>query len=220
MFVKRSHTRYSALVVLILSAFAAGTAARAGYKEGVEAVRRGDYQVARREYLAAALDGHPLAQNNLGQLYLKGLGGPVDLEQALHWFAIAAASGQVNAQTSLADMYETGKSGSVDYSRALYWYHRAAVSGFFIAQYSTATMLEVGRGVNADPVKALVWDLLATRSQPSGSNAYYLEEFTKACQDRDELIARLDAKSVSTAKNLADHWSGTQCRGATRSTNS
>ena len=206
MFLK-GRTRHFSLTVLFLCAFAVNTSlVQAGYKEGVAAVRRGDYETARREYLAAALDGNTLAQNNLGQLYSKGLGGPIDFQQARRWYSIASASGQVNAQTSLADMYETGKAGAVDYSRALYWYRRAAVSGFFIAQLSIASMLEAGRGVNADPVEALAWDILATRSPPSASNAYYVEEFAKASLSRDALIARLDEKSVSTARNLADQW--------------
>jgi clan AA aspartic protease (TIGR02281 family) len=207
MFVK-SHTPNIGLVVLLLCAFAMSAApVWAGYVEGVKAERRSDYETARREYLTAALDGHPNAQNNLGLLYLKGLGGPVDIEQALRWFSIAAASGQVNAQTSLADMYESGKAGTVDYSRAFYWYHRAAVSGFFIAQFSFASMLESGRGVKADPVEALAWYILAARNHPSGSNEYYLEEFNKASRSRDALSARLDSTAVTTARNLADQWS-------------
>jgi clan AA aspartic protease (TIGR02281 family) len=178
----------------------------AGYVEGVNAAHRSDYETARREYLTAALDGNPKAQNNLGQLYLKGLGGPVDLKQAFRWFSIAAAAGQVNAQTTLADMYETGKAGTVDYSRALYWYHRAAVSGFFIAQLSFASMLEAGRGINVDHVAALAWYILATRERPSGSNEHYLEEFNLASQARDALSARLDSAAVETAKNLAGQW--------------
>jgi clan AA aspartic protease (TIGR02281 family) len=207
MFVK-CHTRNIALVVLLLCTFAMSTSpVRAGYEEGVKAARRSDYETARREYLTAALDGHSIAQNNLGQLYLKGLGGPIDLEQALRWFAVAAAAGQVNAQTSLADMYETGKAGTVDYSRALYWYHRAAVSGFFIAQFSFASMLEAGRGVKVDPVGALAWYILSARNRPGASNEYYLEEFTKASQSRDALSARLDSTAVTAARNLADQWS-------------
>lgn len=178
----------------------------AGYAEGVVAARAGDYETARREYLAAAMDGNALAQNNLGLLYSHGLGGAVNYQEAFRWFSIAAAAGQVNAQTSLADMYETGKAGAVDYSQALYWYHRAAVSGFFIAQLSLASMLEAGRGVKADPIAALVWYILATRDRPNNSSDYYLQEFTEASQARDALSARLDASSNTTARDLATAW--------------
>lgn len=177
-----------------------------GFLEGVAAARRNDYETARREYLTAAQDGNPKAQNNLARLYLQGLGGAVDLKQAFDWFTIAAAAGQVNSQTSLANMYEHGQAGAVDYLQALYWYHRAAVSGFFIAQMSFASMLERGNGIKADPVKALAWYMLATRQRPDDSSEYYLEEFNKAAQARDSLSARLDSASIAVASDLAGHW--------------
>ena len=167
---------------------------------------QGNYETARREFLAAALDGNPKAQNNLGYLYLKGLGGPADFKQAFAWFSTAAAAGQVNAQTSLADMYETGAAGAVEYSRSLYWYYRAAISGFFIAQFSFGSMLEAGRGTKPDLVAALVWYILSTRNRPSDSNDYYLEEFNKASQARDALSARLNPADITVARNLAEQW--------------
>lgn len=205
MFHANHHKSVPALVVLCALVMGVSPV-QAGYKDGNQAASRGDYETARREYLAAALDGNQGAQNNLARLYRQGLGGPTDMEQALRWFRVAAASGQVNAETSLADMYETGDAGTVDYSQAVYWYLRAAVSGFFIAQYSIGSMLEAGRGVKADSVAALAWYILATREHPKETNGHYVAEFDKASQARDELSARLDSRAVASAQAIAIHW--------------
>jgi clan AA aspartic protease (TIGR02281 family) len=193
----------AALVGLL--GFAPGVA-RASFKAGMAAFARRDYVTARQEYLEAALDGNPLAQNNLAYLYLHGLGGPVDLSGALDWFARAAELGQANAQCSLADMYETGEAGVVDYAKALYWYRRAAVSGFFIAQYSLGLMLEAGRGTAPRPVEALAWYLLATQAPPAPTNRYYGEEYRKAVKTRDELEQRLTASEQAKARTLTADW--------------
>jgi TPR repeat protein len=189
-----------ALSVLVFSP------ALAGFAEGVSAQRRGDYETARREYLEAAQDGNSNAQNNLGHLYRQGLGGPVDMKQAVDWFSKAAQAGQVNAETSLGDMYETGDAGAVDLSAAASWYHRAAVSGFFIAQLSLGQMREAGRGVPQDAVIALAWYTLAARADVSPANGYFLAEHAKAVAARDSLSARISSDQRAAAEDLANRW--------------
>lgn len=180
--------------------------ALAGVAEEVSAQRRGDYETARREYLEAAQDGNSNAQNNLARLYRQGLGGPVDMKQAVYWFSKAAQAGQVSAETSLGDMYETGDAGAVDLSAAVSWYNRAAVSGFFIAQLSLGQMREAGRGVPQDAVIALAWYMLAARADVSPASGYFLAEHAKAVAARDSLSARLSSDQRATAENLANRW--------------
>ena len=204
---KRAYrVQWVASAVLIILLGLIPVVAQASFGAGAAAARRGDFVTAREEYLEAARDGNPLAQNNLADLYLKGLGGPVDLRDAFGWFARAAELGQANAQCSLADMYETGEAGVIDYAKALYWYRRAAVSGFFIAQYSLGLMLEAGRGTTQRPIEALAWYLLATQAPPFPPQPYYDLEYSKALKTRDALEQRLNASQQAKAHALIAHW--------------
>ena len=64
----------------------------------------------------AAEDGLALAQYNLGNMYLNGVGEiPKDLAQALHWHKKAAEKGDVNAQFALGFVYGNGQGVPKDY---------------------------------------------------------------------------------------------------------
>lgn len=52
----------------------------------------------------AARNGHNQAQFELGQLYAKGLGLVVDLEQARHWFSQSAQNGYPEAKKALEEL--------------------------------------------------------------------------------------------------------------------
>lgn len=192
--------------VLVVALALHQSVAFAGFVDGVQAEQRKDYVSARREYLVAAQDGNAKAQNNLGRLYRQGLGGPVDLGQALYWFTQAASLGQVNAQTSLADMFEKGDGVTVDYLKAAYWYQRAANAGFFIAQLSLGELFENGRGVPQDPVRALAWYRIAARAHVNPANQYFVDEGKRATAAAEALGARLSDARRRIADDLADRW--------------
>jgi len=192
-------------LVAVASGVSAGTAF-ADFTQGLQAATRGDYVAARREYLQAAQDGNPLAQNNLGNLYRKGLGGPVDLERAFYWFSKAAAQGQVHAQTNVGDMYEKGDGVPRDYIKAAYWYRRAAIAGFFIGQFSLAEMFEVGRGIPRDPVSALAWYSIAAKADIRSGNSYRVEMLQQTVAARDKLAQHVSAAERSAAEDIARHW--------------
>lgn len=61
----------------------------------------------------SALQGHALAQLDLGRLYAKGDDVPRDVNQAKHWLTLAAAQGAEPASTSAMDMLtELNKDGN------------------------------------------------------------------------------------------------------------
>ena len=64
---------------------------------------RDDYEAA-RWYRAAAEQGNPNAENNLGVLYESGRGVPRDKREALRWFRAAAAKGHPGAKEALRQM--------------------------------------------------------------------------------------------------------------------
>ena len=60
-------------------------------------------------YAWAAQSGLAGAQNNLGDLYEKGLGTPVDLGMAVYWYTQAAMQGEPTAYLSLGELFLEGK---------------------------------------------------------------------------------------------------------------
>lgn len=60
---------------------------------GLRAFQNKDYRTAFSEWKAAAVQGNPEAQYNLGMLYLKGLGVGKDPIEAFHWLHLAAEQG-------------------------------------------------------------------------------------------------------------------------------
>ena len=61
-----------AIATLLLATFALPAPLRAGFPEGVEAFKLGDYDAALREFRLLAEKGHGRAQYNLGVRYANG----------------------------------------------------------------------------------------------------------------------------------------------------
>src|SRR4030095_6192098 len=70
----------------------------AGFEEGIQAYKNGDYATAVREWLPLAQQGDARAQFLLGSLYAQGYGVPQDYGAAAQWFRQAAEQGHVGAQ--------------------------------------------------------------------------------------------------------------------------
>jgi len=129
----------------------------AGYKEGVEAYMRGDYNTAFRELKASAEKGDAGAQNALGGMYTKGNGVTKNSKEAVKWYRKAAEQGYALAQYNLGFMYRTGQGVTRDYKEAVKWYKKAAEQGIAFAQFSLGTMYHNGKGVTRDYVLSYKW---------------------------------------------------------------
>src|ERR1035438_1730651 len=100
---------------------------------GLQALKRGDYALAAKEFLADATQGNAVAQYNLGTLYHDGRGVPKDFNEAVRWFRLAAeqgtAPGASDGQVLLALSYQEGEGVPKDYKEAARWYRQAADHG-------------------------------------------------------------------------------------------
>ena len=76
-------------------------------------------------YEKAALQGDALSENQIGTMYMDGIGVEVNREQAMKWLKIAAAGGDEDAPWNLGLLYEI-KFEITDYKEALRWYEIAA----------------------------------------------------------------------------------------------
>jgi TPR repeat protein len=118
----------SAAAALLMSA---GNFAEAGtFRQGVAAFNRQEYLLAAQNFFPLAEQGHPAAQSYLGF------------------------------------MFETGRGVPRNYTEAAMWYRRAAEQGDSLAQYSLGLLYDKGQGVPQDIVEANKWLNLSTAASP------------------------------------------------------
>ncbi len=144
-------------IAILFLLFLTPSLALAGFNEGVLAFKAGEYEVAHRNWLPLANDGHAKAQNNLGILYRRGFGVEQDYVTAAGWYRKAAEQDFAKAQFNLGLLYKRGQGVRKDDVKAAAWYARAAENGYARAQYVIALRYERGNGVEHDPVTALKW---------------------------------------------------------------
>lgn len=122
-----------------------------------EALAREDYGSAFRQFAEHAQAGDPIAQNNLGVLYLQGRGVPKDLGAARVWFERAAAQKLPGAMHNLGILYLRGYGVSKDPALGARWLTQAAESGDREAQFFIGLLYYKGEGVAPDLAQARAW---------------------------------------------------------------
>jgi TPR repeat protein len=128
--------------------------ALADFAAGMQAIERGDYSAAFKEFLPLANSGDPEAQVRLGLMYEHGQGVPMDYKQAVKWYRLAAEHGNSNAQNELGLMYVIGNGVLQDFKEAVRWYRVAAEQGNALAQLNLGFMYYAGEGVKEDSEEA------------------------------------------------------------------
>jgi TPR repeat protein len=108
-------------------------------------------------YRAAAAQGLPAAQNNLGLMYAQGRGVPSDLTRAIEIWRAAAQQSYPWAQYNLGLAYFRGQGVPVDQSEAADWFRRAADGGLAEAQFIMGQLRREGLGLEKDEGRALAW---------------------------------------------------------------
>lgn len=98
------------------------------YNMGVEAFRIQDYRGARQHWEAAVAQHDSHADNNLGFLLYRGLGGAADVPRAIALWTEAAQAGEAEPQWHLGQAYEDGKGVERSVTEAYAWYRCALAS--------------------------------------------------------------------------------------------
>ncbi|MDA0821817.1 MAG: hypothetical protein O3C28_05260 [Proteobacteria bacterium] len=158
---------------LLLAAVLIGTTFHCAAESGQAAIQRGNYGAAAAQFMFKAGEGDPVAQNNLGVLYLKGRGVPQDYSLAQSWFEKAAALQLAGAMFNLGTMYLRGYGVEIDLAQATQWFERGAVAGDREAQFFYGLHLYHGRGVDQNLELAAEWFARAA-DQNLGSAQYNL----------------------------------------------
>ena len=90
------------------------------------AADRSSYATALQIWLPLAKSGDGKAQNYVGEIYAKGVGGTPQYDLAAAWFLKAAEQGDARAQINLGGLYERGLGVPKDMVKAVSWYRRAS----------------------------------------------------------------------------------------------
>lgn len=162
---------------------------------GIQAVERGDYDTAHREFKALAERGDSSAQVNLGNLYMKGLGRNPDYTAAVQWYQKAADQGDPLGQSKLGILYYYGLGVEKNPDEAARWFRKAAEQGEPGAQVILASMYAAGEGLIRDYVKAYYWYTLAA------DNGH-----AEALEARSSLVDDMAPGEIHEALQNVDAW--------------
>ncbi|MEN9728314.1 MAG: hypothetical protein RL434_2680 [Pseudomonadota bacterium] len=121
------------------------------------ALARGEESAAFDQFLRRAENGDPIAQNNVGVLWLKGRGTGRDPAEARRWFQAAADEGLPGAMHNLGVLYLRGHGTEPDPARAAEWFTKAAELGDADAQFYLARLFYQGEGMTQDLTVARDW---------------------------------------------------------------
>jgi hypothetical protein len=108
-------------------------------------------------YRAAAAQGLPAAQNNLGLMYAQGRGVPTDLTRAIEIWRAAAQQRYPWSQYNLGLAFYRGQGVAVDRQEAAFWFRQAADGGLAEAQFIMGQLRREGLGLQKDEGRALTW---------------------------------------------------------------
>jgi uncharacterized protein len=110
------------------------------------------------ELMALAEKGDAAAQNNLGIMYEKGLGGvKPDYSEAMKWYRLAEEQGNTSALYNIGQMYDKGIGLLPDHAEAVKWFRKSAELGNANAEFVLGGFYTVGNGVPKDYSEAFKW---------------------------------------------------------------
>ena len=167
----------------------------ANFDDGVEAIKRGDYDSAFREWKSMAEKGHMRAQYNLGVMYAEGLGVSQNNTAAVKWYLLAAKQGYGIAQYNLGLMYHHGLGVPLSKTSAVKWYLQAAKQGIVESQYTLGEMYANGEGVPQNNGAAFVWMSLAKMMGHPGAN-----------ESLERLKSKMTVEQISRSERIVTEW--------------
>ncbi len=145
--------------------------------------------------LSAANAGLPVAQNELGLLYVSGNLGLSDRAAGVAWFTAAAKAGFAAAQNNLGTLYERGLGVPVDFNNAGQLYMLAANQGHAAATTGLARLHAAGQGTDQNLPKA--WALASLAIERGDSEAKtLLGDLTSKLSDEQMTAAKKELEDL------------------------
>lgn len=181
------------IVLLFVSSCATGN-----LQKGIDAYKKGSYQLALETMTPLANDGNATAQYLLGTFHYHGQGITKNLQEAIKWFTLAAENRNANAQVSLGTMYLTGDGVPQNHKEAHRWFKLAAKQGNALGQAKLGLTYMEGKGIFEDVTLAYMWLSLAIDNGEED-----------AVPVRDEIESRMTPYQIRSAERLAMNWKPT-----------
>ena len=143
--------------LLVLACCLLAGCEKADFETAHRAFKAGDYANALEQLKILASADDAKAQNNLGYMYLNGIGVEKDYRKAFNWYRKSAMQGVAEAQHSLGFIYAEGLGTAAVPALALKWYRLAAEQGLSQAQFNLAYMHENSIGIRRDDAEVVKW---------------------------------------------------------------
>ncbi|MGD2056151.1 MAG: tetratricopeptide repeat protein [Gammaproteobacteria bacterium] len=134
-----------------------------------------------------AENGDTESQYELGNMYAKGIGTPIDHEQSRQWYQKAASQGHIKAGYKLGLIFHEGSGVRKNSKTALGWFRQAAEKGYAPAQYYLGKLYATGDGVGKNYHTALEW---FTQAVDGG--------FTEARDEMNDISEKLKGRNKSS----------------------
>ena len=187
----------------------------AGFDDGLDAYRSGNYERAIDVWLPLATAGNARAQNNVAYMYAHGLGVKEDPKASLSRYSLAAEQGHATAGYNLGQVYSRGDGVLPNQEKATKWFLKSAESGHLKAQIIYAERLRDGVGTAEDLSAAYAWLVVATERAEG-------KQSTRISSTLARLVRRMSgteiAKSATLVKRLKS-WINEASAGAKRAVN-
>jgi TPR repeat protein len=148
---------------------------------------------------AAAQNGDPEAQLNLGVCYAQGEGVPKDYAEAVKWFRKAAEQNLAEAQFNLGVCYHKGEGVPKDAAEAVKWYRKAAEQNLAEAQFLLGACYANGAGVPRDSAEAVKWYRKAAEQ-----NHAEAQIVLGVCYDKGEGVPKDAAEALKWFRKAAE----------------
>jgi len=160
---------------------------------GLSYFEKGEYQNAIKVWLPLAKKGDPESQIGMGMMHHRGLGTPINIDQAVAWYQLAADQGYPKGQSNMGVMYMHGFGVEQNYTKSAKWFHLAAKNGIAMAQLNYAIFYSLGRGVKEDFVHAMKRAIIASKNGNKKAIAFRGLVFFKMTK-KERKLAKLYAK--------------------------
>ena len=141
--------------ILVFALASASTLAAAGVAEGLEDMKAKNWSAAISEFTPAAEQGDPVAQYNLGRLYVYGYGTAVDLPKGVGFYTQAANQGYANAEYGLGLLYQSGTGVPKDANKVAELWTKAADQHFGVADHGLAIIYQGNLGIPRDSTQVI-----------------------------------------------------------------
>jgi TPR repeat protein len=114
------------------------------FDKGLAAFNDERYSDALVEWYPLAKDNDPIAEYQIGVMYLNGLGMPVDFRQGAIWLQRSASKDYAQAQFELGKLYIAGQRIEQNYDQGIRWLLSAARQSHAGAQFNLGLLYESG----------------------------------------------------------------------------